>query len=248
MSSDRTVSILCAGSTVCAFRMRLHVHLLPTPVGDRAGIFASMIRLLAIFFVGGLSTAILITGHFTPDWFAATGTWVGAFATAAAVIWAVEAFRRESRHREEERVAAEREREHQSALAKLAREASEAVNAAGVKIRCFGESGSMGGPKEPARMTTIIVEIANGSSEVVDIEGIDLPGVVMAGGGVRQFVLPMRAGDVVRKSVQTGPFAAENHEFMGAPLTFSTPVVTYRMDGVLWRRRGDTAAPERLSP
>lgn len=207
-----------------------------------------MIRLLAIFFAGGLSTGILVTGDFTSDWFAATGTWVGAFATVAAVGWAVEAFRRESRHREVERVAAERERKHQAALAKADREATEAINAAGVKIRCFGDAGSMGGPKEPARMTTIIVEIANGSSEVVDIEGIDLPGVLMDRGGVRQFLLPMLAGDVVRKSIQTGPFAAGNHEFMGAPLTFSTPVVTYRTDGVLWRRLGDTATPERLSP
>jgi hypothetical protein len=207
-----------------------------------------MIRLLAVFFVGGLSAGILVAGNFTSDWLAAAGTWVGAFATVAAVAWAVEAFRRESRHREVERVAAEREREHQSVLVKAGREAAEATNAAGVKIRCFGDGGSMGGPKEQARMTTIIVEIANGSSKVVDIEGIDLPGVVMAGGGVRQFLLPMRAGDIVRRSVQTAPFAAGNHEFSGAPLTFSTPVVTYRMDGVLWRREGATAMPNRLSP
>ena len=94
-------------------------------------------------------------------------------------------------------------------------------------------------------MTDIVVEVANGSSRVADIERIELPGVHMAPGSVQLLLKPMRDGDINKQSVQTQAFAAENHEF-GGPLTFSTPIVTYRIDGVLWRRKGETGAPKRL--
>jgi hypothetical protein len=45
----------------------------------------------------------IATGKFSSDWVGATGTWVGALATIATIIWAVRSFQIEKQDRVDER-------------------------------------------------------------------------------------------------------------------------------------------------
>ena len=62
-----------------------------------------MVRWLTIAFVAGISTGVAVSRGLTADWVAAVGTWVGALATIATIIWAVHAFRRDRQSQLEDR-------------------------------------------------------------------------------------------------------------------------------------------------
>jgi len=189
---------------------------------------------ILIAFGGGIAAGWLATRKFTADWVEAIGTWVGALATIATIIWAVHAFQQESRQRLEDlgREASE----------KLARESNLAE---AVKVRCSGgyaddpETGGTSGP-DTWMLKSVWIRLLNGTAEPVTIEHFDLPGIRFRAAVMRRLPSTLTAGEEFRETIDIEPVRVTDDEVSDKnPLKEFVPALRYRVGGVTWERTGD---------
>lgn len=186
------------------------------------------VRLLVVVFVAGMLAGWGVTRKFTPDWVEAVGTWVGAGATIATIIWAVFTFRSESQDRDSERVQKESEKQ-----------AREAHLAEGVTAEC--RHGQFYGVQENRTLTGVKVVIHNASPETVSLHELVLSGVQTTDDLPREVSFPkvLEPGGATELQIAITPMKPVAHsEFKGRPLTFVKATVVYRIGSAEWERTG----------
>lgn len=189
----------------------------------------------AITFPLGVLTGWVAFGQFTADWVEAIGTWAGAIATIATIVWAVRTFRHETEARGEDldRLSTEKARR-------------ELNMAEAVTVECAG--GQFTGPDEARVVRTIKATVRNAASESATIteflvSEVNLPYVESS------FILPKVLdpnGGEVTAEIEVDPhIRTTRQEFKARPFTLVTPTIRYRVDGVEWERTGSDS-PRRL--
>jgi hypothetical protein len=200
-----------------------------------------MVRWLVIAFAGGISIGVMAARRFTADWVGATGTWVGAIATIATIIWAVQTFQHQTRQRLEDlgRESAD----------KLKREFDLAVN---VTVRCSGGAaeGLLDQPPDPPTwsLNTIWILLVNGTREPATILNFQLPGIGLRANVMRVLPATLTAGQNFRVDINIDPFRVPVDQVSDQnPLSMATPTLRYRIAGATWERTGDDP-PIRIDP
>jgi hypothetical protein len=185
---------------------------------------------ILIAFALGAVVGWAATGQFTADWVGATGTWVGAIATIATIIWAVRSFQLETRDRE-----VNRERDQADELR------AEQVRASDFSVGIRGGGGY--GQDGDKTMGNINVEILNGTAGAVTVEELELPGVALKNVATTLslplIVPPHSKPDTPYRQIEIEPMKVPDEQFSGRPFMMATPVIRYRIAGVRWERTGD---------
>lgn len=116
----------------------------------------------------GATIALLWVKGLTPEWIEATGTWFGAVATVLALLWAVQTFRADQAHREEERRRVETDRA--AALDAEERHIRTDADRVGLVFRGGAGQGSAG----EQELTSVRIAVHNDTDRPVVVEEFTL--------------------------------------------------------------------------
>lgn len=165
----------------------------------------------------GFALGWLVTAELSPETAGVAGTWVGAIATIATILWAIHVFRAETEARVRDRL------ENEQALAR------------GVRYRLLG-GGGYGQPGEKV-MQSVKVEISNDTAEPVSWQGTSVDGVRPR--RAWDSFAAITGGESRTITMETDPFPAPDEEFSGQELRSKSSTMFYRIGGIDWRRTGD---------
>lgn len=189
-----------------------------------------MVRWLVIAFAAGISLGVMVARGFSADWVEAVGTWVGALATIATIVWAVHSFQQETRHRLEDRGRETEDKLNQ-----------ERALAEAVSVRCSGGAADNYGPST-STLVTVWVKLINGAELPATIVSFELPDVPLNQDPMRVLPQILSPGETFRDSIEVsrGMVQVKNSETGDQnPLTDYIPILVYRIGGVTWQRVGD---------
>ena len=199
----------------------------------------------------GATVALLWIGKLKSEWVAATGTWFGATATVLTLLWAVQTFRADQAHREQQRIDRDQaQREADEALAatqqrELLQAAAELESAARrVSVSIAGGAGQ--GSGSDLLMTSVHLSVTNDTAGPVTIKELRfLPPLVAK--SYPQVPLRLQSNETRQEQVQVELINVESHELSGAPLTRFAAEIVYGLDGRLWTRTSvDDSTPTLL--
>lgn len=166
----------------------------------------------------GFALGWLVTAKLSLETAGVAGTWVGAIATIATILWAIHVFRAETETRVRDRLE------------------SEQALALGVRYRLLG-GGGYGRDGEKV-MESVHVEISNDTAEPVSWHGTSVDGVRLL--RAWDSFAPIAGGESKRITIDTDPFFAPDEEFSGHELRSKSSTIFYRIGGIDWRRTEDS--------
>lgn len=187
----------------------------------------------------GLVLGITVRGR-VPNaaWFGAAGTWFGATATVATILWAVHTFQVEQQIRRDAATDGIRQEqiEFQNRLER------EAVTAALVRVAAYGGGGPglpPDHPKSPGWRVGINAEVINGTGDpLIDIE-VDIE-------GVGRLTEPLVQPHAVKRFEEPGAELAVRKGHESGKALEEVPTLRFTLNGQRWSRVG-SQTPQRLS-
>ncbi|MGC5225161.1 hypothetical protein ACPW96_21540 [Micromonospora sp. DT81.3] len=178
----------------------------------------------------GAAVALIWLGDFKPEWIEATGTWFGAIATVLTLLWAVQTFRADQAARQEALEKADNDRQREAAAA----EAAIVADAARVEVTVRGGAGY--GPDSDKQMTSVHLDIFNGSRHPVTIREIEFPAAVE----LPALMVRVPAGESWTREVKISDIPADPEELSGKRTVTRLPLaIVYALEGREWRRELD---------
>jgi hypothetical protein len=200
----------------------------------------------------GATAALLWVKKFKVEWVEAMGTWFGAIATVLALLWAVQTFRSDQAHREQERIAREVERAEEARAALRADEEAERRAegallslANGVSVAAYVHGGGTplrGGGFE---ITMLRLKVINETSERVLVKGYEVDPPLHAFYGLRD-PLPIGSHDMRSVEFTIKPVDVTDAEWDASQaIERFVARLTYTVAGHTWTR-DSTGAPARM--
>lgn len=199
----------------------------------------------------GATAALLWVKKFKVEWVEAMGTWFGAIATVLALLWAVQTFRSDQAHREQERVAREAERAEEARAALRADEEAQRraedeirriANGVSVVAHNYGGGTPLQGGGFEIHMLRL--QVTNESDERVLVKGYEVaPPLNTRFDSPEPFAVSSRSISNAELFIDPIPVTAE--EFNGGKHIERFVVsITYTVAGRTWTR-DSTGAPAR---
>lgn len=182
----------------------------------------------------GATIALLWVRGLTPEWIAATGTWFGAVATVLALLWAVQTFRADQAHREEERRRVETDRA--AAFDAEERHIRTDADRVGLVLRGGAGQGSAG----EQELTSVRIAVHNDTDRPVVVEEftLDPPLALRRSPATPIRIKPRESWDELLEVV---PVPITGGELSGRPLKSYGGVISFEVHGRRWTRANTDA-------
>ncbi|MBF4513286.1 hypothetical protein ITJ66_12420 [Plantibacter sp. VKM Ac-2885] len=197
----------------------------------KAALVVHLIWAVAVAVAGiaiGETIALLWVGGLTPEWIEATGTWFGAVAIVLALLWAVQTFRADQAHREEERRRVETDRE--AALEAEERHIRTDADRVGLVLRGGAGQGSAG----EQELTSVRIAVHNDTDRPVVVEEFTLdPPLALRPPATPIRIMPRECWDELLEVV---PVPTTGGELSGRPLKNYGGVISFEVHGRRWTR------------